>query len=188
MQVFQQDSVEPGSRFNFKKSGLVAATRASRAEVWRSGAQPSVGHGSGVAGTSDEALRQMRSEAALVVGAPARASNTPYLDCQCQLRYDPIFDATTSILCRLHCSIWDGRVPLSDVRHAWAELVPRVQAGLTWAGVRGPIAAAFFTLRRIGWDFASPHHWRDDQGVIYDLLQVAPADMKGFLEAGIMRW
>ena len=169
VQIFQQDSVDLGSRVNLKKSGIVAAARASRAEalrlrgripvqswmcnlghettgvrpsrkqertramqllkrkhrllmfkgvagrrssvLWRSGAQPSVGHGSGVSGTSDEALKVMRSVAALVVGAPARASNTPYLYCQWQMRYDPVFDASTSILCRLHCFIWGRSSP-----------------------------------------------------------------------------
>ncbi|CAK0825537.1 unnamed protein product, partial [Prorocentrum cordatum] len=124
VELFQQDSRDLSSRFNFKKSGLVLTTRASRAEavrlrgripvrswmrnlghetmgvrpsrqqermranqmlkrkrrllmfkgvagrtssiLWRSGAQPSVGHGAGVAGVSGEVLKQMRSVAALV--------------------------------------------------------------------------------------------------------------------------
>ena len=78
---------------------------------------------------------------------------------------------------------------MSELRQAWQALADKIETtGITWATVRGPLAATFLTLARINWRFVGPHHWRSDAGVVYDLLLTAPADMKLFLEESVKRW
>ena len=120
----------------------------------------------------------------MLVGAPPRAQKTAYLYCQWQVRYDPIFDATTLLLCRYDVFFWDGRLVMSELMHAWQALMAKIEAsGVTLATARGPIATAYLTLARINWSFLGPHRWQIDTGVVYDLLHTVP-----FLEDSVKRW
>eukprot|EP00959_Pyramimonas_sp_CCMP1952_P001235 24659-Pyramimonas_sp.AAC.1 len=47
--------------------------------LWRTGVLPSVGHGTGVSGTSDSALKHLRTAAGGMIGASVNCSLTLYL-------------------------------------------------------------------------------------------------------------
>ena len=157
--------------------------------LWRTGAMPAVAHGAGVSGVTDEALRELRRFAAVLNGAPG-ASNvgvTSYLLTHRAEHYDPIYGATLDVVLRYAGWIWDGRTSLSRLWRAWTAFNQH-HGNPRWDQVRGPLGVTLLTLRRIGWDMASPQALRDDVGRHYDLLQTCPADLKIFLVEGIQRW
>ncbi len=56
-----------------------------------------------------------------------------------------------------------------------------------WATARGPIAAAAFTLARIGWDFEAPFTIRDDLGREVVLTRTSPRMLRDMLVDGVKR-
>ena len=59
---------------------------------------------------------------------------------------------------------------------------------LTWATAKGPMAATWLTLRRIGWDMVSSFVIITDEGQALSLLEVPPRDFRDLLKDGIARW
>eukprot|EP00959_Pyramimonas_sp_CCMP1952_P270000 5644795-Pyramimonas_sp.AAC.1 len=158
--------------------------------LWRTGIPPSVGHGTGVSGTSDSALKQLRAVAGGMIGASGNSSLTHYLSTQCDEKFGPIFDCTT-ILVKRYCGfIWGNRVSIADLHHALEDFRARLQAATrpTWKIARGPIAAVFLALQRIGWSMLSPIFLQDDVGQKNNLLQTAPRDLERRLCDSICRW
>eukprot|EP00959_Pyramimonas_sp_CCMP1952_P287659 6015807-Pyramimonas_sp.AAC.1 len=60
-----------------------------------------------------------------------------------------------------------------------------MRARPTWTLARGPIAATWLTLLRLGWDMVSSTIVRSDLGAHYNLLQICPADLRHHLLLGI---
>ncbi len=56
-----------------------------------------------------------------------------------------------------------------------------------WRKVRGPLAAAHLTLRRIGWRFAGPFELTDDRGNEVSLTKSSPSMVKDLLVDGVRR-
>eukprot|EP00959_Pyramimonas_sp_CCMP1952_P020237 427118-Pyramimonas_sp.AAC.1 len=57
----------------------------------------------------------------------------------------------------------------------------------SWAKVKGPLAAVWMSLRRIGWSMTSAHEIVTDSNTFFS-LQVAPRDFRDLLEQGLHRW
>ena len=57
-----------------------------------------------------------------------------------------------------------------------------------WAVVKGPAAAAWASLHRIGWRFASPFEVISDLGIEHDLLHISPKRFQRRLHEGVNRW
>ncbi|CAK0862525.1 unnamed protein product, partial [Prorocentrum cordatum] len=109
--------------------------------LWRTGLLPSAGHGSAVAGATDEQLKALRHSAvALCSGKGGGNSGS-----------STIFLATQRAL----AASWQRSAP-------------------TCHGARGPLAAAWLSLRRIGWDMSSDLHLRTDVGEVLHILAVPP--------------
>ena len=171
---------------------LRRATGRRASSLWRTGALPSVGHGATVSGVSDSALKELRLFAAVLNGAPGRSSTglTAYLISHKNDQYDPIYHATLQVVIKFSEWIWDSRIQPSRLHRAWEKLKEKF-GGLqkvTWARARGPLAAAWLSLRRISWDLISSHAIRDDLGRVHDLRVLSPADFKHFLIEGVQRW
>ena len=56
-----------------------------------------------------------------------------------------------------------------------------------WRKVRGPMAAAALTAKRIGWQMVSPILFMDDRGIEVRLTDTSPAMMKALLHEGVCR-
>ncbi len=60
-------------------------------------------------------------------------------------------------------------------------------ASKAWRNVRGPIGAAALSLRRIGWEFATPFTLIDDRGIELTLTHSTPQLLKDQLVDGVRR-
>ena len=58
---------------------------------------------------------------------------------------------------------------------------------MRWSSARGPLQAAWMSLRRLGWDMASAVALVSDQGHTIILTGTCPAEM-AIREPGIARW
>ena len=156
--------------------------------LWRTGLLPAGAHGAGVSGVSDSAVRRLRTQAGMLVGAKPMRCLTLYLATQPSIRYDPLFDSTSLIVGRYASWLWDERVRPSLLFRAWSKIRDRFLSKPSWAGARGPIASTWLSLLRVGWTMAAPHILVDDQARNINLYKECPADVLKFLQDGIQRW
>ena len=84
---------------------------------------------------------------------------------------------------------WRRRGNLSTMKVAWRGVRERMAtAKRLWAAVRGPAAATWASLHRLGWKFVSPFTVVSDVGKEYDLLEISPKRLKRRLHEGVDRW
>eukprot|EP00959_Pyramimonas_sp_CCMP1952_P346137 7249750-Pyramimonas_sp.AAC.1 len=103
-------------------------------------------------------------------------------------KYDPVFKATTDVLFLFATWIWEARAPLNELQVAWQHMHDQMSRAEIWAKVKGPLAAVWMSLRRIGWSMTSAHEIVTDSSTFFSLLQVAPRDFRDLPEQGIHRW
>eukprot|EP00974_Lingulodinium_polyedra_P102819 9954544-Lingulodinium_polyedra.AAC.1 len=84
---------------------------------------------------------------------------------------DPIVQATELPLLAWATAVWERRLPVALMGHAVAAV--QAKRGLTWQGVRGPIAAVLLTLARIGWRALSATEWLSHRGERLDLTEIS---------------
>ncbi len=104
------------------------------------------------------------------------------------MQFDPIFDCTVAPIHELATWIWEGRGSLSRLQKAWRALEPKMSQQASWAIARGPLAAVWISLCRIGWDMAAAHLLVTDQRDTISLLHSSPSDVRQLVWQGIQRW
>eukprot|EP00959_Pyramimonas_sp_CCMP1952_P066188 1381841-Pyramimonas_sp.AAC.1 len=86
--------------------------------------------------------------------------------------------------------VWQAKGSPARLRKAFLAMQCKFEDAkkVTWAHCRGPLAAAWLSLRRIDWQLCDPMRFRSDRGQVVHLLRQAPSDVLTLLEQGIMRW
>ena len=98
---------------------------------------------------------------------------------------DPIFDVTLAPLARYCAAVWGGELQLARLQRAWQALEQaRLTTKPTWHGARGPLAAMWMSLLRIGWTMHSSLVLVTDAGALLELLRVPPKEVR----EGNQRW
>ena len=116
-----------------------------------SGVSPSAGHGAGASGLADRQLAQLRTLAAVTAGAKPGCGTAAVMLLQRRVDYDPIFETTVPLACRLAAWVLEGKGSLAQLQAAWKQLeVVVAQGDLTWATARGPLGATWLSLERVG--------------------------------------
>ena len=80
----------------------------------------------------------------------------------------------------------NARYPECQQREGWPSRDCR-RMNKAWTQVRGPLAAAALTARRIGWQVRSPIEVIDDRGVAIYLSSTSPVMVKEMLVNAVMR-
>eukprot|EP00959_Pyramimonas_sp_CCMP1952_P083041 1735915-Pyramimonas_sp.AAC.1 len=111
------------------------------ARIQSTGLAPSVLHGAAVMGVADHALKPVRTLAGALAGVKAAASLTTGLVMQRNPRYDPIFAATLELPYLYASWLWEAKVSITQLQHAWEVTVPRMQKAEAWSRVTGPLSA-----------------------------------------------
>ena len=175
-----------------RKQRLAMLRRAAglrAAALIATGISPSAAHGAGVAGLADRPLAQLRTLAAITAGAKPGWGTAAVMLLQVRGDFDPIFAATVPLVLRLATWVWEGKGSLAQLQASWVQLEKCAgQGGLTWATAKGPLAATWLSLVRIGWGMASAWVLRSDSGELLSMLHVPPRDIKDSLAEGIQRW
>ncbi|CAK0840937.1 unnamed protein product, partial [Prorocentrum cordatum] len=144
-------------------------------KLQRTGLAPAAARGAGVSGVAPQALRQLRTLAGQLAGAKPAASLTMVLALQDDARFDPLHAATLGIVGRWAAWLRDRRGQLEPVSCAWQVVSAALEARPSWAAARGPMAAVWLSLQRVGWTMPAAHAIQSDLGAQYDPLPAPPA-------------
>ena len=102
---------------------------------------------------------------------------------------DPICNEGVAPIQAWCTEAWERRHELGQMRVAWRNARDTmVGCKRPWSRVRGPAAAAWASLSRLGWRFVAPFVMQSDLGVEYNVLQVSPKRMLRRLKEVASRW
>ena len=98
---------------------------------------------------------------------------------------DPIYVATIEPVVMLARALWETWFPLNVLHDSieWS-----LGAARTWAQVRGPLAVALLSMRRVGWDVASLTCWSTRVGVLCNPCEVGPWVVRKLFTRDIEAW
>ncbi len=156
--------------------------------VITAGVVPQATYGAAVHGASDEELRRLRASTASRLGPSAQGRS---LDRLLLLVGDPAHEASVAPIVRWSRQPWaaacrtPGAPDVSAMLGWWRAANPTTCK--RWADVRGPMAAAVLSARRLGWTFAGPFTLDDDRGCRIVLTQQSPAMVAAELRDGARR-
>ena len=138
----------------------------------------------------DEHLARLRHASFLLYsgrGGVGADSNALHAATQRGPIFDPVYDVTMAPFVK-YCAcvfVWDGRVPLASLQRAGQQLEnQRFTSKPTWHGLRGPMAAAWASLLRVGWTMRPGLALVLDTGVLVELLQTPPKEVVQLLREG----
>ena len=144
-----------------------------------SGISLSILHSVPIFGISGADLGKSRSLAVETVGLTAGQSSYSLM-LTMGIGYDPLFHATIDPVKTYVTSLWDKRNRLGHIANTFSLISPRLEAcSKPWFLVKGPIAAAYLSLKRIGWSLVSAFNAFDHQGFGFSLFQVSPTNASG---------
>ncbi|CAK0838241.1 unnamed protein product [Prorocentrum cordatum] len=105
--------------------------------LWRAGFIPAAGHGAGISALSGPTVMKLQSIPGTLVGAKRTRSLTSWFATQTGSLYDPIWDATASLIQRCARLLWDA-----GLARAWAAMQDKLAVRATWNDSRGEPQAA----------------------------------------------
>ena len=158
--------------------------------IWAAGPGASMGYGAEVFGVNGGVLEAYRKvTGAAVLGDAAGRSLTVGFLLEKKGGRDPMHSVGIAPIYAWALEAWRRRGNLSTMKVAWRGVRERMAtAKRLWAAVRGPAAATWASLHRLGWKFVSPFTVVSDVGKEYDLLEISPKRLKRRLHEGVDRW
>ncbi|CAK0878466.1 unnamed protein product, partial [Prorocentrum cordatum] len=137
-------------------------------------------------------LAELRHRAAMLCsgrGGEGAASIAAYLATQEGSFFDPVHEATAGPVAAYAAQVWDGHLPLARPQQAWAAPQRRwADTAPTWRTAREPLAVAWMSLRRIGWDMHPSPVLLDDERRGVELLRLPPLEVRKLARDGVARW
>ena len=182
-------------RWRVAKAKVGRASRLRRAGadvggVWAAGPGASISYGAEVYGVNGGVLEAYRrATGAAVLGGAAGRSLTAGFLLAGKGGQDPMHTVGIAPIYAWAMEAWRRRNSLSVMRVAWRGVSEKIrEAKKMWAVVRGPAAATWASLQRLGWKFTTPFSVKSDIGIDYDILKISPKRFKRRLHEGVDRW
>ena len=170
-----------GKRWKAVKGKVKRARQLRRAGVdvggiWAAGPGASMGYGAEVYGVNGGVLEAYReSSGAAALGDSAGRSLTVGFLLAKKGGQDPMHTVGIAPIYAWAMETWRRRESLTVLKVAWRGVREKMRAAKRmWAVVRGPAAAAWASLQRLGWKFVSPFTVLSDIGREYNLLEISP--------------
>ena len=152
---------------------------------------PQMAYGGSVVGTPDGLLKRQWAMMANALGRSAGQSLNLLLALGGHRRLDPIFRATLDPARVYLYKLWRRQLPTKQLAAAWREgqlLLGKPGTKARWGLARGPVTALILTLRRVGWELASPWKIARKDGSTICLRTVCPKRVLDSLTAAIEQW
>lgn len=165
---------------------VLRARRPARGKVAGAGLLPALDYGVSVTGLAEAELQSMRTQVFKAIEArPEGKSRTLALMLMPQKHLDPIFAATLEPVVALATALWEQWLPRKVLSDCMDWTCGHVRS---WGQVRGPLAAALLSMRRVGWSWMSVSCWQTRGGTRFDPCEVGPWVVKKLLTRDVVAW
>ncbi len=168
--------------------------------IFTAGPLPEAVYGAAVNGLSDKEVLRIRRAAALSYSPRAKGRSLTRLLAIVGI---PTWRAEVEVVLQYAKEIWaaamlghkkpcTGQLSLADISRLWHAVDPKARmsnctAQAAWDKATGPITAMWLSLRRVGWDMASPFVIINADGDEVPLTKVSPGMLAHMLRAAVHR-
>jgi hypothetical protein len=147
-------------------------------QLYKAGLQSFGFYGSEVVGLNDVELNQAQHHYLALCGGSSQARQKHLSLC---LLTDPLWRQAFGPILVWASIVWKAATarelfdiwPMPWLGQEAGKIVTSLPS--TWAAVRGPLGAAYLSLRRAGWTFATPFQLLDSDGRMVNLTDTSPA-------------
>ena len=179
----RQRAAQLGER-TARLSGLRRAGRRMArgvARVFKTGLKSACVYGSRCLGLPEAQLQALRRAAGRSLSGKVGGQSLTLQLAVAGPREDPTAEVTAAPLVEWAAAVWEERVPSEVLQRAWRRQQQEVGMKRRWAAVRGPAGACIMSLPRAGWCWPRWDTFRSREGLLLDLREVCPQDVKAMV-------